>query len=139
MRYACPSYKGRVLNTGDVAYAFGEPPAPRPGARIIPGEIVATKKDPGYTRWNATGQVQRGGLDASKLPRPTPRKLEHMKWLVRWFAGASVVDPFAGSGTTLRAAKDFGVKAIGIEIEERYCEVAAQRMSQGVLDLGGIA
>lgn len=50
--------------------------------------------------------------------------------------GGSVIDPYCGTGTTLAAAKAAGLSAVGIEIEERYCAIAAERLSQSVLDFG---
>ena len=68
---------------------------------------------------------------------PTEKPLALMNWCIG-LAGdvQTILDPFAGSGTTGRAAKDLGRKAVLIEREERYCEIAASRMAQGVLDFG---
>lgn len=117
LEYARPNYLGRLLGGVDVAYVFGEPPASRPGKRVLPGRSpLATS----------------AGKEAD---HPCPRKLIHVKWLVNTFTEPeeTVLDPFMGSGTTLRAAKDLGRRAIGIEIEEKYCEIAAKRMAQEVL------
>lgn len=73
------------------------------------------------------------GESAYKL-HPTQKPLPLIKWSIEQAGDATtILDPFMGSGTTLRAAKDLGRTAIGIEIEERYCEIAARRMSQEVL------
>jgi len=66
---------------------------------------------------------------------PTQKPVSLMRWCIEKANGQIILDPFMGSGTTLRAAKDLGRKAIGIEIEERYCEIAVQRLAQEVLPL----
>jgi site-specific DNA-methyltransferase (adenine-specific) len=67
---------------------------------------------------------------------PNEKPLELVSRFLSWHAceGDLILDPFMGSGTTLRAAKDLGRRAIGIEIEEKYCEIAAKRLSQKVFD-----
>jgi site-specific DNA-methyltransferase (adenine-specific) len=69
---------------------------------------------------------------------PTPKPLRLMQEIIDASCppAGTVVDPFMGGGTTLRAAKNLNRRAVGIEVEERYCDLAAQRLSQDVLDLG---
>jgi hypothetical protein len=132
--YACPSYKGRILYTGDVAYAFGVPPASVPGRHVIGGRKVSGRLEPMWFRGvGEHGRHEDRSIAAGKLPHPTPRRLEHVLWLVKQFSDESVCDPFCGSGTSLVAAKQIGRRAIGIEIEERYCEITAQRLLKTVL------
>lgn len=75
-------------------------------------------------------------VNTKMTSHPCERPVGLYVWCIKQTPGdpRTILDPFMGSGTTLRAAKDLGRKAIGIEIEERYCEIAAKRLSQGVLD-----
>ncbi|MCG8351989.1 MAG: site-specific DNA-methyltransferase [Chloroflexales bacterium] len=72
---------------------------------------------------------------------PTQKPLRLLKDLVRLHnnAGDRILDPFAGSGTTLWASQDLGRKAVGIEMDERHCAIAAQRLAQGVFTFDDVA
>jgi hypothetical protein len=122
LQYAMPGYLGRVLGGNELAYVFGKPVASAPGRRVIPS--IAPKAQP---------------RDRPPNGHPCRRAFVHFRWLVHWFSdlGETVVDPFAGSGTTLRACYHLQRCAVGIELEERYCEIAAREldaeMAQGDL------
>lgn len=127
-RFMPPMRRGPHLVGADVAYAFGAIRVPNrdDGTRgyVLPSELAGS---PPASRWL-------GG-------HPCPRNLGHVEGLVRWYAAKAsvIVDPFSGSGTTLEACKRRGVRGVGIEVDERWCEESARRLSalavSGCLDL----
>ena len=82
--------------------------------------------------------VQRVRSEHGRAVHPTQKPLGILRPLIQHSSppGGIVLDPFAGSGSTLLAARDLGRRAIGIEIEERYCEAAALRLAQTTLEVG---
>lgn len=125
LEYTCPTYKGRLLHTGDVAYVYGSWPPARKGATVIPGRCVSSKSDREFLR-HPEKHKEKGGF--KYLDHPMPRRLEHVAWLVKWFARGVVLDPFMGSGTTGIAAHACGLPFLGIEIHPRFFELACRRI-----------
>ena len=106
----------------------------RIGGDFSDGELIYTNRKAGIRSFSIHSF---DGLSGGKdRVHPTQKPVRLMRWCLGFFQDAdTVLDPFMGSGTTLRAAKDLQRKAIGIEIEEKYCEIAAKRMAQEVLPL----
>lgn len=108
----------------------------RPGQ---PGEGLAIMHNKGKKAWNGGGHhaFWEYGIERTDRVHPTQKPEQLMCQIVTQFTtpGETILDPFTGSGTTLIAAKRLGRKAIGIEREEKYCEIAAKRLSQGALNL----
>ena len=131
---ALPAYC-RSMNPTDIG-CFWQPAAPGFGSwghnNFTP--ILYFGRSP-------NGNLGNSGIQVTEVPppiaHPCPTPYKAWAWLVckASLEGETVIDPFMGSGTTLLAAKNNGRKAIGVEIEERYCELAAERLSQDVLDL----
>lgn len=103
------------------------------GGEYLPDVIAFNPVRSGNAMDGSIGRAQwKKGVQPN---HPTPKPIGLFAKLMRSFSKDSdvIIDPFAGSGTTLRAAKELGRKAIGIEIEERYCDMIAKRMAQEVL------
>ena len=75
---------------------------------------------------------------ANNPGHPTPKPIPLMEALIEYAPPGIIADPFAGSGATIIAARNLGRNVIGVEIEERYCEMVAKRLSQQAFDFGAL-
>jgi len=124
--YGCtPDYKKELQ-------PYKNPTDKRIADRIAKGNVGGSL----YDWWDDIQIVK--NVSAEKLGHPCPVPIKLMERLSRLLSEKNhiILDPFMGSGTTLVAAKNLGRRAIGIEIEEKYCEIAVRRLAQEVLDLG---
>lgn len=149
-----------IVSNMDYRHAFGFDATPPEGLRMLrvgvwiktnpmpmisadrPGQgweaIAYLHRDDVKPRWNGGGRHGNFVLPVEQdSGHATAKPLAMIRTLVQRFTDPDdlILDPFMGSGTTLRAAKDLGRRAIGIEIEERYCEIAVKRLQQSVLPL----
>lgn len=97
----------------------------------ILGEADWRKSSPPMRSVIATTEPR--SLEVTRTGHPTPKPLGLMEALIDRCPAGAIADPFAGSGSTLVAAKHLGRRAIGVEVEERYCELAALRLAQDTL------
>lgn len=149
LSYVPPSYNGRVLVEADVAYVYGTPPASKPGRRVLPSTCRSTHKhdsEAEFLRRHGRNRSHKvSAATTASLSHPMPRRLEHVRWLVKWHTENTdvTVDPFLGSGTTGVACTLLRQKFVGIEINAGFFDVACRRIEQaykqGVLAFEGAA
>lgn len=120
--------KGDDPGMGDLKFPWGNSDE----EIYIIGKGFAGKRGPNVLVHNKPPVSNR---DAHPTPKPVPL----MERLIEKCPPGVIADPFAGSGSTLVAAKNLGRKVIGVELEEKYCEIIAKRCAQEVLDFGGAA
>lgn len=114
--------KGPAFGMGDLNFPW----KPSFEEVYILGEGWKGRRDEGVIR----GHIQ-VSWESKGRQHPNQKPVSLMKYLIsRQPKAKTVLDPFMGSGTTLRAAKDLAIKSIGIEIEEKYCEIAVKRLMQ---------
>jgi len=97
-------------------------------------EVAGVRRSPSVLTTDGRRGSQHG--DEARYGHPTPKPIGLMETLLRACPPGCVADPFSGVGATLVAARNLGRRAIGVEIEERYAEVAARRLAQDCLTPG---
>ena len=122
----------------------GAPPGPACSAFMLQDEEIYIHgkgfraTSPPMRSVIVTDEMRQGAAGAvATIGHPTPKPIRLMELLIDRCPMGVIADPFAGSGATLVAARNLGRKAIGVELEERYCELIAKRLDQMCLDLGG--
>jgi DNA modification methylase len=112
-------------------YILGKWPALVPGGRVREGGTPS--RVPSVLRVPKPNNASADRITDHPTPKPVPL----MERLIERCPPGVIADPFAGSGATLIAAKNLGRRVIGVELEERYCEIIANRCAQDVLDIFG--
>ncbi len=106
--------------------------------KMQPENFTLAMLEQAWTNLTGPAKMFRKRVVGYAKQHPTQKPVELMAWCISKAGDVqTILDPFAGSGTTGRAAKDLGRKCVLIEREERYCEISARRMAQEVLPLFG--